>query len=203
MTQPPGTTPPPRARRQVVDSAVLGTLIFVVTETMFFVGFISAFTITRANAMPGMWPPPGQPRLEPGATALNTVLLVLSGLVLLAGNLVYRRATREGGTGRGSAAQWLMLAAWALGAAFVGLQGAEWAALLSAGMTFRSSPMGAFFHLIVGGHALHAIAALLFLGIAWVKLARGKLTRGFFFGTQTFWYFVVLMWPVIYARVYF
>ena len=37
-------------RRQVVGpNAVIGTLIFVVTELMLFAGFMSAFTITRAT----------------------------------------------------------------------------------------------------------------------------------------------------------
>jgi cytochrome c oxidase subunit 3 len=74
---------------------------------------------------------------------------------------------------------------------------------LAHGMTLTSSPLGAFFHLIVGGHALHAVVALVALGMSWVQMKRGTLTPGFFFGTQTFWYFVVLLWPVIYVRVYF
>ena len=75
--------------------------------------------------------------------------------------------------------------------------------LLASGLTLTSSPLGSFFYLIVGAHAVHAVVALLALGCAWQGMARGTLTPGFFFGTQTFWYFVVLMWPVIYARVYF
>jgi cytochrome c oxidase subunit 3 len=79
----------------------------------------------------------------------------------------------------------------------------EWATLLSAGLTLTSSPLGSFFYLIVGGHALHAVFALAALGYAWFKMARGTMSDGLYFGAQTFWYFVVLMWPVIYARVYF
>ena len=59
----PQTLPEPPARRPVVPSAVLGTLFFVVAEVMLFSGLISAFTISRAGALPGMWPMPGQPRL--------------------------------------------------------------------------------------------------------------------------------------------
>ena len=52
----------PRAQRPVVvSSAILGTLIFVVAEVMFFSGAISAFTISRASAPPGIMPPPGMP----------------------------------------------------------------------------------------------------------------------------------------------
>lgn len=182
-------------RRPIVSSAVLGTLFFVVAEVMFFSGAISAFTISKAGALPGTWPMPGQPRLPAEATALNTALLLLSGVVLLFAHRLYRRQS--------PVAHWVTLSAWALGAGFVALQGVEWAALMASGLTLTSSPLGSFFYLIVGGHAVHAIGALAALGLAWVQMARGKLSPGYFFGTQTFWYFVVLIWPVIYARVYF
>lgn len=186
---------PVRTRRPVVSSAILGTLIFVVSEVMFFSGAISAFTISRNSAPPGTWPGVGLPRLPAEATALNTMLLLLSGVVLLFANRLYRKGSPH--------AQWATLGAWSLGAAFVALQGVEWAGLLSQGLTLTSSALGGFFHLIVGAHAVHAIVALLILGYAWLQMARGKRNQGTFFGAQTFWYFVVLMWPVIYARVYF
>jgi cytochrome c oxidase subunit 3 len=192
MTQPAPRLP---ARKPVVSSAVLGTLFFVVAEVMFFSGAISAFTISRAGALPGTWPMPGQPRLPAEATALNTLLLLLSGGVLFFAHRLFKKES--------PIAHWVTLSAWALGAAFVALQGVEWAQLLAQGLTLTSSPLGSFFYLIVGSHALHAVVALLALGIAWVQMARGTLSSGFFFGTQTFWYFVVLLWPVIYARVYF
>lgn len=188
---------PPRgpARRPAVPSAVLGTLFFVVAEVMFFAGLISAFTISRANQLPGMWPPPGQPRLPAGATGVNTVLLLASGVALVVAWVVWRRSSRK--------ATVPMAASWLLGLAFVVLQGREWALLLGQGLTLTSSALGSFFYLIVGGHGLHAVGALLVFAWAVVQQARGRLTAGLFFGVQTFWYFVVLMWPVIYARVYF
>jgi hypothetical protein len=39
--------------------------------------------------------------------------------------------------------------------------------------------------------------------VAWWRLRAGRLSHGFFLAAQTFWYFVVLIWPVIYGRVYF
>ncbi|MFT3711111.1 MAG: cytochrome c oxidase subunit 3 [Archangium sp.] len=186
---------PRDVRKPVLPNAVLGTLFFVVAEVMLFSGMISAFTISKAGALPGTWPMPGQPRLPAEATALNTAMLLLSGVVLLVAHRLYKQ--------KHVAAHWVTLAAWALGAGFVALQGVEWLTLLNAGLTLKSSPLGGFFYLIVGGHALHAVVALVALFAAWVQMARGKLDSGFFFGTQTFWYFVVLMWPVIYARVYF
>ena len=178
-----------------VPSALLATLIFVGTEVMVFAGMISAFTITRANQPPGMWPPPAQPRLPVESTLLNTVALLASGLLLF---LSYRAWK----AGRPSARS-LYLGAWLMGAVFVGLQGREWSVLLGDGLTLRSSMLGAFFYLIVGCHALHAIGALGVLAWGAVRLWRGTMPQGLFFGSQAFWYFVVLMWPIVYARVYF
>ena len=191
----PAPLPLPQRTKPVLPSAVLGTLIFVVSEVMFFTGLISAHTISKASALPGLWPMPGQPRLPAEATVLNTALLLLSGVVLFVSYQLWKKKV--------SSAHYVLLAAWGLGAAFVALQGVEWTALLSQGLTLRSSPMGSFFYVIVGAHAIHAVVALLALFGAWVQMARGKMSSGLFFGASTFWYFVVLMWPVIYARVYF
>jgi cytochrome c oxidase subunit 3 len=186
---------PASTRRQVLPTSVLGMLIFVVAETMFFSGMMSAFTITRANSLATLWPPPGQPRLPASSTALNTGLLLLSGVALLVTHFAWRKAPKK--------AVGPYLVTLALGAAFLGLQGREWASLLAQGLTLTSSNLGSFFYLIVGAHSLHAVAAL--LGLAWglLRLLQGRLTPAYFFGAQTFWYFVVGMWPVIYARLYF
>ncbi len=183
------------ARRTIIPSSVIGTLIFIGAEIMFFAGVLSAFTIIRATALPGMWPPPDQPRLPAGSTAINTVLLFASGAALIVAYRRYRRSPKL-------AHHWL-LGAWLLGMCFVGLQGVEWVALLQQGLTIRSSTLGSFFYLVVGGHALHAVIALGLLAASWVQLRRNRLSPDFLFGTATFWFFVVGAWPFIYARVYF
>jgi cytochrome c oxidase subunit 3 len=182
-------------RREVVPSSVLGVLLLAASELMFFAGLFSAYTISRAGSAPGMWTLPGAPRLPAAATAVNTAALLASGILVL---VAQRQQQRRAGSGART-----LFAAWALGAMFVVLQGREWVALLSQGLTMFSGGLGAFFYLIVGTHALHAVAALIGLGVAWWRMTRGTLTPGFFLGAQTFWYFVVGIWPIIYARVYF
>ena len=73
----------------VVPSAVLGTLVFVMTEVMLFAGMISAFVIVKSSAF--QWPPPGQPRLPTEETLFNTAELLLSGFVLFLANRAHRR----------------------------------------------------------------------------------------------------------------
>jgi cytochrome c oxidase subunit 3 len=89
-----------------------------------------------------------------------------------------------------------------LGMFFVVFQGVEWVALLDDGLTMQSSAYGGFFYLIVGTHALHAVAAILALAWAWFRLRRQQLTATEFATVQAFWYFVVLVWPVLYVKVY-
>ena len=180
------------ARR--VPNAVLGTVIFVAAEVMFFAALISAHTIARASAMAGMWPPPGQPRLPVGRTAINTAALLASGVLLWLANRYLPRARKT--------AEHYLEGAILLGAAFVSLQGVEWVRLIHEGLTLTSSSHGSFFYLIVGTHALHAVAAIIALAWVYTQLRRGALRPEVFTATQIFWYFVVALWPIIYLRVY-
>jgi cytochrome c oxidase subunit III len=182
-----------RRRTELLPSAVLGMLIFVLTEIMLFAGFISAFTIMRGSAT--VWPPPGQPRLPIGETAFNTALLLASGALLYWARQRRRRfETKQ--------ARNLWAAAIALGAGFVVLQGREWFSLLAQGLTLQSSALGSFFYLIVGVHALHAIVALGVLVYLWLRLRRGPVPTPTLAAGEIFWYFVVGVWPVLYWRVY-
>lgn len=185
----------PVARAPRVPNGVLGMSIFVISEIMFFAGLISAHTITRASAPAGVWPPPGQPRLPIEATAINTLVLLLSGVALVAAVRALRaeqlqRAIRTMGVA-------LLLGAW-----FVIAQGIEWVALIGEGLTMTSSAHGGFFYLIVGLHGLHAIIACAALGASTLLARRGTLTLARLRTVQVFWLFVVGLWPVLYWQVY-
>lgn len=187
---------PALAEGRRLPNSVLAMIIFVATEIMFFAALMSAHTIARATVLGGVWPPIGQPRLPVERTAFNTAILLLSGALLLIAN---RRA--RGGASY-EKARLFVAGAIATGIAFVLLQGVEWVALLREGLTITSSAHGAFFYLIVGAHALHAVVAIVALAATYVPMRRGTLSPSRFAATQIFWYFVVLVWPVIYLRVY-
>jgi heme/copper-type cytochrome/quinol oxidase subunit 3 len=180
-------------RRAPLSDGVLGMLIFVMAEAMLFAGLISAFTISKAAAFTA-WPPPGQPRLPILATAFNSAVLLAS-----AGTMLW--AARAFQRDRASARLPLLLTC-ALGAFFVVFQGLEWVALLREGLTLTSSQHGSFFYLIVGLHGVHAVGALLFLLVLLPLLQRGQLGESRFGAAQVLWYFVVGLWPLLYARVY-
>lgn len=189
-----GAGVPPRARQPLLPNAVLATLMFVFTEIMLFSGFISAHTIAAATVPPGMWPPPGQPRLPIETTGFNSVVLLASGvLIYWAG-----RKFAEGP----SRARIPFAVSLALGTFFVLFQGWEWQGLLVEGMTLTTSAYSAFFYLIVGTHALHAIGGLGAMAWTYLRLVRGTLEGDELWAMQCFWYFVVGLWPVLYWLVY-
>jgi len=179
-------------RQQLIPDSVLGMLLFILTEVMLFAGMISAFAIMKSSAP--IWPPLDQPRLPVGETAFNTAALLASAVFLYRARIAFARD-------RSSALRPLGIAL-GLGAFFVLFQGAEWVGLVRQGLTLTSSSLGSFFYLIVGTHALHAVAAIAILGRMWLRLRRGWLTRAQLATAEVFWYFVVGVWPVLYLVVY-
>jgi cytochrome c oxidase subunit 3 len=191
LSEPGFTTP----RRRFAHNGALGMALFVFCEVMLFSGFVSAYMVVQGSAMPGMWPPPDQPRLPIERTALNTLALLASGVLLFFGGRRFRRS------GPAAAQSW-MLGALVLGAAFVLFQGFEWVALLRHGMTLTSSQLGSFFYVIIGTHALHAVAAILALGWSVAAMRARRLNESTLAAVEMFWYFVVLVWPLLYWKVY-
>ncbi len=177
----------------MIESAVVGTVVFIVAETMLFAGLMSALAIAKANNL-GPWPPPDQPRLPIEATAFNTAMLLASGVVLFFAQRAFKR--------RPLSARKPFAIAIGLGAFFVVFQGVEWVRLIGQGLTLTSGTLGAFFYLIVGMHALHAVAAICVLCQHWLRLSQARLPAGTFAAGQVFWYFVVGLWPILYLQVY-
>jgi cytochrome c oxidase subunit 3 len=182
----------PRITRPLIPSGVLGMLLFIFTEAMLFAGMISAHAVVKGGATE--WPPGSQPVLPFAETMLNTAALLASGVFLFFAHIRYRQSPR--------AALLPLAIALGLGSFFVLFQGREWVALIADGLTFTSSNYGSFFYLIVGTHAIHALGAIIALGWAVARLRSGRLLATQLWTVEAFWYFVVLVWPLLYFRVY-
>ncbi|MFQ5675074.1 MAG: heme-copper oxidase subunit III [bacterium] len=179
-----------------VNKALLGLLLFLGTEVMFFGGLISTFLILRAGS--SIWPPPDQPRLPIEVTGINTVILLISGFAMFRAV----RAIQKGDSQR--LARWMAATA-ALGAVFLGVQGSEWIRLVKYGLTFTSSVFGATFYTLIGCHALHVTGGMLFLLFVLKRAFAGVYSREKHSGVllcSLYWYFVVGIWPFLYILVY-
>lgn len=195
MNAVPGTRPSaqPDGSAPRLPNGVIAVTLVVIAETMLFAGLISAHVQFVSDQMGAFWPPLDQPPLPVAETAVGSMALLLSGCALLWARLSFRAAAPR------TAA--FLLAALVLGTGYLGFQGIAWVGLIRDGLDL-STAYGAFFYLIVGLHSLHTAGALVWLAKVWTWLRQGVLTAGRFMAVQVFWYFAVLIWPVIYFLVY-
>lgn len=186
-------------RKPLIPSGVIGMMFLISTEIMLFSGFISGFLVNQSER-PGAWAAPWEKALPVEQTSFNTVLLLLSAVSMFLSIFYMKRNDLK------KMNSWLILTA-VLGTLFVGLQGREWMALISFGMTTSSSLYGAFFYMIIGAHGLHvSLGVLLLLYLLW-KTNRSQISverkSYILFVGSLYWYFVVFLWPVLYYLVYF
>ncbi len=186
----------PGRHQPVVSNAVLGMLMFLAFEAMFFAGLLGAFLVFRLSSP--SWPPPGEPYLPIMVTWVNTGVLVASAYSVRGAH----RAIRGGdprGLVRGLGATAL------LGAVFLAVQGSEWVRLVQHGLTLRSGTYGATFYTLIGCHGLHVLAAVLWLAAVLLLARRGRFSREQHVGIQLckmYWMFVVGLWLVLFPSVY-
>ena len=186
----------PGPRRPLIDNLHLAMLFLICGEIMFFGGLISAFLVLRVSS--ALWPPPLQPRLPVGVTGVNTLVLLASSIAMLAAARAARRDDTSRLVGR------LLIAA-ALGSVFLIVQGYEWVRLVGFGLTVSAGAYGGTFYTLIGTHAAHVVAGVVWVGLTILLAARGRFTDGRTGGLRAcmiYWHFVVLLWPVLYVLVY-
>ncbi|HTA77525.1 MAG TPA: heme-copper oxidase subunit III [bacterium] len=180
-----------------IEPAMLGILLFIVVEVMFFAGLISSFLVFRLS--PVQWPPAGQPRLPIEVTAVNTVVLLLSGFV-------FYKASKVLGEGKkGLYLSLLSLTAF-LGILFLATQGYEWVHLVKYGLSASSNVYGGFFYALVGMHGFHVFGGVLALLWVLVRSLMGAYSAKQHLGVdlcRTYWFFVVGLWPILFGLIYF
>ncbi|MCB0420438.1 MAG: cytochrome c oxidase subunit 3 [Bdellovibrionales bacterium] len=181
-----------RRRTPVFSNAVFAMILFAFTELMFFMALISAFLVIQRDRAT-QWDLPSNVQLPIYVTAVNTFVLLLSGALLL---WALRKESQE------QRKIWVSAAA-LLGFVFVVVQGSEWIGLIELGMTMKSTIFGACFFLLVGSHAVHAVAGSIALLYGASLASRGQLDNESLKALQIFWLLIVLIWPVLYFVVYF
>ncbi len=177
-----------------LSDPVLGTLLFVFAETMFFCGLISAYLVLREQAP--VWPPLGQPRLPIVITGVNTAILLGSGAAIWKASEHHREGERT------LTQRWWQATIF-LGGVFLLIQGSEWSRLLDFGLRSEGSVYGATFYTLVGAHAAHVVGGVLVLGWGlWRSHSRVGLSQAQVSAIQLFWSFIVLVWPLLYVLFY-
>lgn len=186
---------PPSDERAVAStsSSVLGMVLFVASESMFFAAFFGAYVTTYVNQR--TWPPDNTPAPPLGLATAAAAALLLSGL-LLQGAL---RAGRRGLPAMVN--RWLVLAL-AAGVASVVLTLFGYSEV---GFGLRAGIFASQFYLMTGLAVAHVAGGIVLLALVAVLGLTGRLPLLRYQPVQAaavYWNFVVVLGLVIYAVFY-
>jgi cytochrome c oxidase subunit III len=172
---------------------VLGVVLFLASELMFFAALFASYYELRANG--ARWPP-AMVHLDPYEGGGGTFLLFAASVVMV-------RATKAMDRGRFRAARWWTASAVVAAAGFV---------LLSirgyAGNDFgiATNSYGSIYYTMTGFHLLHVIAGIGVLSALLVGMGSRALLANQRAGAEAmtyYWHFVFVVWLGIFATIYF
>jgi cytochrome c oxidase subunit 3 len=172
---------------------LLGMVLFIASEVMFFGGLFGAYFNIRADAPE--WPPPGLEKLDWHLPAVFTCVLILSSFTLHLALHAIRRGNTRG------LVRWTLVTL-ALGAIFLAGQLYDYSTLE---FTIRDGVYGTTFFTLTGFHGAHVFAGLCYLLIVLVRGSTGQFTKyshAAVEGASLYWHFVDVVWIVLFLILY-
>lgn len=177
---------------QQTSNAVLGMLLFVISEAMFFMGFIAVYFTAYSDAP--VWPPKGVPIPPMGLpTAAVVVLIVSVATMAMAGRASSRRENR-------------LIVPWtaatlALAVAFAVLLGLSYRGL---GIHANTDIYGSLFWVLSVIAIAHVIGGIVFFVLVLVQAAAGELElrQDPLRSASIYWNFVAFIGIALYVMFY-
>jgi cytochrome c oxidase subunit 3 len=186
------TVPGERSSREM-SGPVMGMVLFVASEAMFFAAFFGAYFTIRGSAK--VWPPPGIPHLKIDIAAILTVILVASSLVVQLSLRSIRRGDRRRAT--------IFLGATiALGIVFLLLQLYDYSQL---GFGVKDGTFGTLFYVMTGIHMAHVFGGVVFLSLVFGQATAGALSpanHDSLAAGAIYWDFVDVVWILLFTTFY-
>jgi cytochrome c oxidase subunit 3 len=182
-----------------ISNVVLGMLLFITSEVMFFAGLFAAYFNTRASNHP--WPP------EEFADILNpfslilvaTVILITSSFTCQLAVWAIRRNDRTGFLRNISFT-------FVLGIIFLLLQAYDYSLLFADGMTLGSGPFGTTYFTLTGFHGAHVFGGVIMLGVVLYRGMAGQFSSRHHDAVEAaslYWHFVDVVWILLFSILYF
>ena len=179
-----------------ISSSLLGMVLFIASEVMFFGGLFGAYFTIRSAAT--QWPPPSTPHLEAWYAAILTVTLVSSSVTMQFGVWAIRRNDQR------RLKLWLVLSL-LLGVAFLCGQALEYSKLIGEGMTLSSGVFGSTFYTLTGFHGAHVAGGACFILIVLLRARSGQFTARHHDTVEMasyYWHFVDVVWLGLFSTIY-
>ena len=176
------------------DLRLFGFILFLISESMLFVGLFVAYGAFRVVAE--SWPPVGTPELERLLPGVNTIILLSSSFVIHQADLAIKKGDVVG------VRKWFGLTM-LMGAIFLGGQIYEYNHL-EFGLT--SHLFGSTFFVLTGFHGLHVLIGIILMGIVVLRsLKTGHYSEEKHFGVEAaevYWHFVDVIWIILFTLLY-
>jgi cytochrome c oxidase subunit III len=179
-----------------ISSSLLGMVLFIASEVMFFGGLFGAYFTIRSAAT--QWPPEGTPHLETWYAAILTTILVSSSVTMQFGVWAIRRNDQR------RLLLWLVVTL-VLGLAFLAGQANEYRMLIEEGMTLSSGVFGSTFFTLTGFHGAHVAGGACFILIVLLRARSGQFTARYHDTVEMasyYWHFVDVVWIGLFSTIY-
>lgn len=189
---------------------VVGTIVWLASELMFFAGLFAMYFTHRSVAGPETWSEGTAFLNVPYAFAI-TAILVSSSVTCQFGVWAAERHQRRRSGSIMNLTKWGMnewfILTYVLGSLFIAGQIYEYALLVEHGLTIANSTYGSVFYLATGFHGLHVLGGLIaFLFV----IGRSNATKRFTQQEETaaivvsyYWHFVDAVWIALFFIIYF
>ncbi|MGZ3585906.1 MAG: cytochrome c oxidase subunit 3 [Candidatus Limnocylindrales bacterium] len=194
-TEPTGVRGHPHTQvRQGMDTALLGMLLFIASEIMFFAGLFGAYFTFRGQAL--VWPPEGFDIEAFPLPFILTVVLVTSSLTMQYATVSIRRGNR---TAMNRALAVTLL----LGAIFLCGQLYDYANLP---FGINSGIYGSLFFTMTGFHGAHVFGGAIGLAVVLARGRSGQFSDKHHTAVEAvhyYWHFVDVVWIALFFTLYF
>ena len=177
-----------------------GTLLFIVSEIMFFLAFFWAFfhsSLAPTQEIGAVWPPKGILVLNPWEIPfLNTIILLSSGAAVTWAHHAILTSHRS------QALSGLVITV-VLAFIFTAFQGLEY---VTAPFNISDGIYGSCFFLATGFHGFHVIIGTIFLLVCLIRLFGQHFTKNHHFGFEAaawYWHMVDVVWLFLFVCVYY
>ncbi len=193
-------TPEPELpiHRPGISTPVLGMILFITSEVMFFAGLFAAYFNVRATATSG-WPPPGNPHFDIKhdipLVGILTLVLILSSITCQLGIRAIQRGDRRG-LSRALAVTLL------LGITFLAGQAYDYSQV---GFGISDGTFGTTFYTLTGFHGAHVTAGVIMLAVMLFRSGTGQFSARHHDAVEAvslYWHFVDVVWICLFSILY-
>ncbi|WP_088893927.1 cytochrome c oxidase subunit 3 [Leptolyngbya ohadii] len=182
------------AHEEHPDHRIFGIIVFLVAESMIFLGLFVAYLTFRA-VYPS-WPPEGTPERELLLPGINTILLVSSSFV------IHQADTAIKNNNVAKFRAWFA-ATGLMGAIFLVGQLYEYFHLE---FGLKTNLYASTFYVLTGFHGLHVLFGLiLILAVLWRSRSQNHYSSQHHFGIEAaelYWHFVDVVWVILFVLLY-